>query len=236
MSHPDPTALLDAPASLGASLPALLEQSALNVRRVSLLLRDLLIDYPERAELVAEIQRCEHRGDDIARAIIHRLKRNDDGDLPFSAGDGHALATALDDIVDFAEETADALGIYAVEAPMEQAVALSDVLVEASVQVARALAALDGGDEVAPALSEVHRLESEGDRLLRLGLASLFANGIDPMLVIRWKDIFESLESAIDACQTVAHVIEGISLKDRRRQGSGPTAVSHHLHNGFTPE
>ena len=102
-------------------------------------------------------------------------------------------------------------------------------------QVARALAALDGGDELAPAFSEVHRLESEGDRLLRLGLASLFANGIDPMLVIRWKDIFESLESAIDACQTVAHVIEGISLKDRRGETGPRMGVSHDLHGGFTP-
>ncbi|MEJ7824393.1 MAG: DUF47 family protein [Solirubrobacteraceae bacterium] len=228
MSQPDP------PASLDVALPALLEQSACNVQRTALLLRDLLIDYPERAELVDEIQRCEHRGDEITREIIHRLRSNDDGDLPFSAGDGHALATALDDIVDFAEETADALGIYAVEAPMEQAVALSDVLVEASEQVVRALAALDRGDDLAPTLSEVHRLESEGDRLLRLGLASLFANGIDPMLVIRWKDIFESLESAIDACQTVAHVIEGISLKDRRGKTGARVAVSHDLHDGFT--
>jgi uncharacterized protein len=196
-------------------LLTLLEQAGQNIRRVSCLLRDLLVDYPEHAGLVADVQDCEHLGDRIARDIIHRLSA-DDSRLPFGAADGHALATALDDIVDFAEETADALGVYGVEAPMEQAVALAEVLVGAADQVALALAALAGDGELQPALSETHRLESEGDRLLREGLASLFANGIDPMLVIRWKDIFESLESAVDACQTVAHMIEGISLKRGR--------------------
>jgi uncharacterized protein Yka (UPF0111/DUF47 family) len=185
------------------------------VRRVSCLLRDALVDDPEHARLVDDIQACEHVGDGIARDIIRRLSANGGSRLPFSAIDGHALA--LDDIVDYAEETADALGVNGVEAPIEQGVALAEVLVGAAAEVALALAALDGSDgQLESALSEIHRLESEGDRLLREALASLFANGIDPMLVIRWKDIFESLESAIDACETVAHVIEGIALKRGR--------------------
>jgi uncharacterized protein Yka (UPF0111/DUF47 family) len=207
-----------------AGLLALLEQSGENVRDVARLLRDLLVDYPEHASLIADVQDREHRGDRIARDIIHRVSPNGHRRTPrFAAGsggatlspsDGHALATALDDIVDYAEETADALGVYGVEAPMEQSVALAEVLVSASDEVARALAALGvgDGDALAPALSEIHRLESEGDRVLRDGLACLFANGIDPMVVIRWKDIFDSLESSVDACQTVAHLIEGISM------------------------
>jgi uncharacterized protein Yka (UPF0111/DUF47 family) len=99
---------------------------------------------------------------------------------------------------------------------MEQAVALSEVLVGASEEVAQALRGLRTGADFAPQLIEIHRLENEGDRLHRDGVASLFANGIDPMLVIRWKDIFESLEAAVDACETVAHVLEGIALKRRR--------------------
>jgi uncharacterized protein Yka (UPF0111/DUF47 family) len=106
--------------------------------------------------------------------------------------------------------------VYGVEAPMEQAVALAEVLVEASAHVARALVALTDDAALEPDLSEIHRLESQGDRLLREALASLFANGIDPMLVIRWKDIFESLECSNDACQTVANVVEGIALKRGR--------------------
>ncbi len=211
-------------APFDAGLLTLLAQAGENIQDVSRLLRDLLVDYPEHAGLIDAVQDCEHRGDHIARDIIHRLSSNGHRRLPFAGGDGHAglgvvdghaLATALDDIVDFAEQTADALGVYGVEAPMEQSVALAKVLVAASDQVVRALSALGAGDADAlrPALIEIHRLESEGDRVLREGLACLFANGIDPMVVIRWKDIFESLESSIDACQTVAHVIEGISLK-----------------------
>lgn len=125
------------------------------------------------------------------------------------------MATALDDIVDYAEQTADSLGLYGVEAPMEQAVALAGVLVGAAEQVARALRSLRTGGDYGPQLVEIHRLENEGDRLLRDGVASLFAGGIDPMVVIRWKDIFESLESSVDACETVAHILEGIALKRR---------------------
>jgi uncharacterized protein Yka (UPF0111/DUF47 family) len=201
-------------------LLTLLDQSGENIRRVSCLLRDLLVDYPEHAGLVDAVQDCEHEGDRIARDIIHRLSANAVVRVPFEAADGHTLATALDDIVDYADETAGALGVYGVEAPMQQAVDLAEVLVSAADQVALALAALGAngsGEGLAPALEEIHRLESEGDRLLKEALASLFANGIDPMLVIRWKDIFESLECAVDACQSVAHVIEGISLKRGRR-------------------
>jgi len=212
-------ALLRRPAPAETDLLALFEQSGLNVQRASLTLRDLLVDYPEHAALVEDVQRCEHRGDRIARDIIHRLSGHGDSGLPFSAGDGHALAIAIDDIVDHAEHTADALGVYGVEAPMEQAVALAEVLVAAAAHVGGALSALggSGGDDFDHALREISRLESEGDRRLRDGLAALFANGIDPMVVIRWKDIYESLESAIDACQKVAHILEGIALKRGRR-------------------
>jgi uncharacterized protein Yka (UPF0111/DUF47 family) len=127
------------------------------------------------------------------------------------------LATTLDDIVDFAEQAGDELSLYAVEAPMEQAGLIAEVLVGAGEQVARALRCLRSGQDLAPHLVEIHRLENEGDRLSRDAVASLFATGIDPMVVIRWKDIFETLEASVDACEKVAHVLEGISLKRRRR-------------------
>ena len=125
----------------------------------------------------------------------------------------HALAGALDDIVDFAEEAADQLGLYGVEAPMEQAQQIADVLVGCSEHVAAALRGLRNGAELSPHLVEIHRLENEGDRLQRAAVAGLFANGIDPMMLIRWKDIFDTLEAAVDACETVANVLEGISIK-----------------------
>ena len=194
----------------------LFEESGRNVERSARLLRDLIADYPERAGLAAEVLACEQEGDRITHDIIHRLNGVGVGRPPVDPSDGHALATALDDVVDFAEQTADTLGLYGIEAPMEQAHALADVLVAAAAQVAHATARLRAGGDLSPFLVEIHRLENEGDRLSRDAVASLFANGIDPMVVIRWKDIFGSLEAAVDACETVAHVLEGITL---RRQG-----------------
>ena len=128
----------------------------------------------------------------------------------------HALVGALDDIVDHAEEAADQLGLYGVEAPMEQAQQIADVLVGCAEEVAGALRALRNGGELAPHLVEIHRLENEGDRLQRAAVATLFAAGVDPMVLIRWKDIFETLERAVDACETVANVLEGIAIQRAR--------------------
>jgi uncharacterized protein Yka (UPF0111/DUF47 family) len=197
---------------------ALVEEAGRNVQRSGLLLRDLLVDYPEHAALAKDLKVCEQEGDRITHDIIHRLAGRRIR-APFGAADGYALATALDDIVDHSEQAAAQLGLYGVEAPMEQAVEFADVLVGAGEQIAQALRSLRTGAELAPNLVEIHRLENEGDRLQRDGVASLFAGGIDPMVVIRWKDIFESLEAAVDACETVAHVLEGITLKQRRRGG-----------------
>ena len=200
------------------ALLALVEEAGRNVQRSGLLLRDLLVDYPEHATLAKDLKVCEQEGDRITHDIIHRLAGRRIR-APFGAADGYALATALDDIVDHSEQAAAQLGLYGVEAPMGQAVEFADVLVGAGEQIAQALRSLRTGTELAPNLVEIHRLENEGDRLQRDGVASLFAGGIDPMVVIRWKDIFESLEAAVDACETVAHVLEGITLKQRRRSG-----------------
>jgi uncharacterized protein len=202
---------------LDAELMGLVEEAGRNVQRAGILLRDLLVDYPERASLAADLKVCEQEGDRITHDIIHRLAGGGRPRAPFDAGDGYALATALDDIVDHAENVGAQLGLYGVEAPMEQAVEFTEVLVGAGEQIAQALRGLRTGTELSPHLVEIHRLENEGDRLQRDGVASLFAGGIDPMVVIRWKDIFESLEASVDACETVAHVLEGITLKRRRR-------------------
>jgi uncharacterized protein Yka (UPF0111/DUF47 family) len=199
-------------------LLALYEESGRNVQRACLLLRDMLADYPDRAALAQDLLLCEQEGDRITHDVIHRLNGGRRLRAPFAAADGYALATALDDVVDYAEEVADSLGLYAVEASMEQATELADVLVGASEAVAQALRCLRTGAEPAAHLVEIHRLENEGDRLVRDAVASLFVSGIDPMVVIRWKDIFESLEAAVDACERVAHVLEGITLKQRRRR------------------
>ena len=198
-------------------LLALFEESARNVQRVSLLLRDLLTDYPEQSALAREILLCEQEGDRIAHDILSRLAGNGHRRSAMDAADIHALAGALDDIVDFAEEAADQLGLYGVEAPMEQAQQLAGVLVACGEEVAAALRGLRSGADLTAHLVEIHRLENEGDRLQRAAVATLFQNGIDPMMLIRWKDIFDTLEDAVDACETVANVLEGISIKRAHR-------------------
>jgi uncharacterized protein Yka (UPF0111/DUF47 family) len=198
-------------------LLALFEESARNVQRAALLLRDLLGDYPEQSSLARDILLCEQEGDRIAHDILYRLAGNGTRRAALDAADVHALAGALDDIVDYAEEAADQLGLYGVEAPMEQAQQVADVLVGCSEHVAAALRGLRSGAELSPHLVEIHRLENEADRLQRAAVAGLFANGIDPMMLIRWKDIFDTLEAAVDACETVANVLEGISIKRAHR-------------------
>jgi len=194
----------------------LLEESGRNCQRAAMLLRDRLMDYPEHAGLSNEILLCEQEGDRITHDILHRYAQTPPRRSYFESQDLHTLAVRLDDIVDFTEACADQLSVYGVEAPMTQAQELAEVLVLGTEQVSAALRGYRNGGDIASELVEIHRLENEGDRLHRDAVASLFAAGIDPMFVIRWKDIFESLEQAVDACESVANVMEGIVLKRRR--------------------
>jgi uncharacterized protein Yka (UPF0111/DUF47 family) len=193
----------------------LLVDAGENAHAAALVVHDLVSD-PDRRELAATLRLREHDGDQITHDIIHALAARSADLIEIDAGDAYRLAGAIDDIVDYADEAGDALVLYGIEAPMEQAIKLADVLMLATAEVASALTTFDDDDEaMALKLAEIHRLENEGDRLLRAGLAALFETGIDPMVVIRWKDIFERLENAIDACQTVGHLLEGAALTRR---------------------
>ena len=179
------------------------------------LLDQLMREWPDAGALHEDIVEAEHRGDKVTHEIIKRL--NTTFVTPIDREDIYGLATQLDDIVDFTEEAADFLGLYQVEAPMDQAGALTKVLVRSCEALAQGLENLPSFKDLDQYWIEVHRLENEGDRIFRNALASLFTDAIDPMVVIRWKDIFESLEAAVDACETVAHVLEGITIKQGRR-------------------
>ena len=150
---------------------------------------------------------CEQEGDRITHDIIQRL--NQTFVTPFDREDIIALASGLDDIVDFIEEVADFLGLYRIEAPMEQAQRMARVLHEATRQINEAIPRLRTLKDIHHYTVEVNRLENEGDRILREAVASLFDHGIDPMMVIRWKDIFERLEDAIDATETAVNIMAG---------------------------
>jgi uncharacterized protein len=190
----------------------LFEEAGGNVLRAASLLEEMLTDFPERNELARDILICEQDGDRITHDIIQRL--NQTFVTPIDREDILALASALDDVVDFTEEVADYLGLYKIEAPMEQAQNLAQVLHAAARQIAEAMPRLRGFKDLSHYTVEINRLENDGDRLTREAIASLFDNGIDPMVVIRWKDIFERLEEAIDATEHVANILEGIVIKN----------------------
>jgi uncharacterized protein len=190
----------------------LFEEAGGNILRAAGLLEEMLQDFPERSELARDILICEQDGDRITHDIIQRL--NQTFVTPIDREDIYALASALDDVVDYTEEVADYLGLYKIEAPMEQAQALAHVLHAASRQISEAMPRLRGFKDISHFTVEINRLENDGDRITREAIASLFDNGIDPMVVIRWKDIFERLEEAIDATEHVANILEGIVIKN----------------------
>ena len=190
----------------------LFEEAGGNILRAAGLLEEMLREYPERNELAREILICEQDGDRITHDIIQRL--NQTFVTPIDREDIYELASALDDVVDYTEEVADYLGLYKIEAPMAQAQELARVLHAAARQIAEAMPRLRGFKDITHYTVEINRLENDGDRIMREAIASLFDNGIDPMVVIRWKDIFERLEEAIDATEHVANILEGIVIKN----------------------
>ena len=183
-----------------------------NALRAARLLDEMMSTWPDEGGLARDILKAEQEGDRITHDIVKRL--NSTFVTPIDREDIYALATQMDDIVDYTEEAADFLGLYQIEAPMDQAGALTRVLVASCEQLAEALEHMPGFKDLDRYWIEIHRLENEGDRISRDAVASLFSNGIDPMVVIRWKDIFTVLERAVDACETAAHIIEGIVIKN----------------------
>ena len=190
----------------------LFEEAGGNILRAAGLLEEMLLNFPERNELSRDILLCEQEGDRITHDILQRL--NQTFVTPIDREDIHELAGALDDVVDYTEEVADYLGLYKIEAPMAQSQELAKVLHAASRQISDVMPRLRGFKDISHFTVEINRLENDGDRIVREAIASLFDTGIDPMVVIRWKDIFERLEEAIDATEKVANILEGIVIKN----------------------
>jgi uncharacterized protein len=189
----------------------LLAEAGANIVRAAHMLEKMFEVWPEDTGLARDILKAEQEGDRITQEIVRRL--NVDQVRGLDSADVYALATQLDDIVDDIEEAADFMGLFKIEAPMEQAHTLANILAQSCEQVSGALTNLRGFKDLEHYWVEIHRLENEGDRVWREALASLFSGGIDPMVVIRWKDIFGLLERAIDSTETAAHTIEAIAVK-----------------------
>jgi predicted phosphate transport protein (TIGR00153 family) len=191
----------------------LFEEAGANIVRAAELLERMLDQWPDHAELARDVLVCEQEGDRITHDIIQRL--NSTFVTPIDREDIYALASALDDIVDFIEEVSDFLGLYRIEAPMDKATEMARILHQSARAVAAAIPRLRTFKDIHHYTVEINRLENDGDRVVREALASLFERGIDPMLVIRWKDIFERLEDAIDSTEKTANILEGIVIKNQ---------------------
>lgn len=190
----------------------LFEEAASNITRAAEQLEEMVEGFPDTAELGKSIRELEHEGDRITHDIYSRL--NQTFVTPIDREDILELASALDDVVDLTEEVADFLVLYKVEAPMDPAERLATILKDCARQIEKAVPRIRNFEDISHFVVEIHRLENDGDRAVREGIASLFDRGVDPMVVIRWKDIFERLEEAIDAAEHVADVLESIVIKN----------------------
>jgi uncharacterized protein len=170
-------------------------------------------EYPSSSVTQADIKSIETAGDQITRDLIQLL--NTQYITPFDREDIYELATALDDVVDDIEEASDLLELYGVERATKHAVEQCRILVLAVEQLSLALNRLKGLRGVQDALVELKRLEDEGDRVVHDAIGALFRDDrIDPLIVIRWKDIYDGLERAIDAAEHAANVVANIVVKN----------------------
>ncbi|HKP17442.1 MAG TPA: DUF47 family protein [Gaiellaceae bacterium] len=185
-----------------------------NAVEIARLLVELLGRFPEDgAELIGRIKEHEHTGDDLTHEVVTLINKT--FVTPFDRDDIYRLATAIDDICDFLDETADNLGSWGVEKVPEVARQQADVALRATIQLDEAMHLLEGFKDSSSQLIELRALEDEGDRLLRDAVGALFRSGDDALTVIRWKDIHEGLEEAVDACENAADVLEAILVKNR---------------------
>jgi predicted phosphate transport protein (TIGR00153 family) len=170
-------------------------------------------EFPNSSVTQADVKAIETEGDSITRDLIQLL--NTQYVTPFDREDIYELATKLDDVVDYIDEVSDLLGLYGVEATTKHAVEQCRILVAACEQLSLALSGLKGLRGVQDALVALKELEDEADRVVHDAIAALFRDDrIDPLIVIRWKDIYDGLERAIDACEHAANVIANIVVKN----------------------
>jgi hypothetical protein len=170
-------------------------------------------EYPNSSVTQARVKEAEHEGDTITRDLIQLL--NTQYITPFDREDIYQLATSVDDVVDHMDEASGLLELYGVETTTRQAIEQCRILVGAASHLATALAELKGLHGVQRELIALKELEDEGDRIVHDAIADLFRDArIDPLIVIRWKDIYEALEDALDACESAANVIGNIVVKN----------------------
>ena len=192
----------------------LFEESAQNAVKAAHSLKQLIDNWQDIEQKVAEIDELEHQGDTITHEIIARVHRT--FVTPFDREDIALLAHTLDDVTDFIHAASTAMLLYKVDTPGERAKELADIIVQAAIEVERAMPKLRHGGELKKVLKhciEINRLENMADTVFRSAMAELFEDSTDVAHIIKWREIYEHMESATDRCEDVANVLEGVALK-----------------------
>jgi uncharacterized protein len=189
----------------------LFDQAAANLSEAAVLLLKLITDFDDPETAHAEVLQREHEGDEITHQIMRAL--NTTFVTPFDREDIHRLASGIDDILDGIEAVADLLVLHHIEKPLPEMRQQADVLARAAEQVHHAIGGLRGFSGLDRFGVEINRLENEGDRVYRKTVARLFSGDYKAMDVLKWKDLVDQLEAAIDGCEDVANTLESIVLK-----------------------
>lgn len=192
----------------------LFERHAEKTVEAARLLQAMLGNPGDAADQARRIKALEHEGDTITHRAVEMLHRT--FVTPIDRGDIHNLISRLDDVLDLIEATSERVWLYGIQGSDRDACDLAATLVNATSEVSRAMVGLrdlKNRDAILQVCMEINRYENEGDTLLRRAVARLFQESKDPMLVIKWKDIYEFLEDAIDRCEDIANVVEGVALE-----------------------
>jgi len=193
---------------------SLLDEAAAKMVEAAKALLGMLEDYNDISQKAAEIRRIEHQGDVIVQEISKRLGAS--YVTPLDREDIHELAVGLDDVIDCIEATSDRMVIYKIEIPTPDAVGLARLVVDACTEVASGiaeLADLSDTEKMRNYCVRIRELENQGDELLRQALAKLFEGELPTLEVIKWKEVYDMLEAAIDKCRDVADVLETVVVK-----------------------
>ena len=192
----------------------LFEDSARNMVKIAGNLKDLVNCWENVEQKVNHIDDLEHEGDTITHQIMAQLHRT--FITPFDREDIALLAHSMDDVTDFIHAAAAAMFFYKVDCPNQRARELADIIVQAAVEVEIAMPKLRNRSELKQILTtcvEINRLENAADAIFRSAMAELFDDSSDFAHVIKWREIYEHMESATDRCEDVANVLEGVALK-----------------------
>jgi predicted phosphate transport protein (TIGR00153 family) len=192
---------------------ALFIQASANARDIARALVELLDQWPDDRSRLRDIRELEHEGDRLTHAVINLLNKT--FVTPFDRDDMYRLATVIDDVCDHIDEAADNIDAYEVRDVPLKAREQAEVIHRAASRLHEAVELLEGFKDSKRQLVALRELEDEGDRLSREAIADLFRSGADPLTIIRWKDIHEQLEEAVDACENAADVLEAILVKNR---------------------